>query len=299
MDGDGRAELAIYAPWFARPDDDAWPLDASVPVPDLSGAVFVVLSGSTDTNDASEPWSHGPAFWGESVGAAAGHGMHCAHDHDGDGVADLVVGAPFQRTEPQGADFKDRGRVYIVSGGALPRSGRLDRVASIILDGSEREAWFGMSVSGLDALGSGDLAISAPGSRSGRGDVFVYAGQELARGGVPKPFLQISHLSEEADHFGRWLAAGDLDGDGADALFVGAPDAKDGRNGFDTGELWIYRPDTLAALDQNSTSTNTADQRVVGAQPFQRVGRKPLLTDLDGDGTDELLLPTRRAAPDE
>jgi len=135
-------------------------------------------------------------------------------DLDGDGLGDVLVGAP---SEPAGG-VESAGAVHLLS----------------ISDGRELRAWHGGARNGqlgevlaalpdIDGDGKDDVAIgapfrpSSPGEETQPGEAFVYSGATgklLWRWTGRKP----------GELYGRMVAhAGDLDGDGAADVAVGAP----------------------------------------------------------------------------
>jgi hypothetical protein len=223
----------------------------------------------------------------------------CDADLDGDGRPDVAIGAPWAG----GSD----GRVYVISGAELPGDGRLDEVAQAVLLPVQPGGWFGSALTTLapavtdtipTAFEGAELVVGAPGQDGGRGRVLVYAPLDLTEPISLLPEMEI--LPEEGrdlpEHVGRWLAAGDVDGDGLADLLVGAPDRQSGPDGWDVGRAWLWRGTTRATW-HDATPVDDADVDITGAQPFQRVGRAPRVVDLDGDGAAEIILPTRGPAP--
>lgn len=288
LTGDRVPELVVTAPWFARPE--GWAVESTDGIPALAGAIFLIQSGSVANKSGTwAPWEVGRVWWGASVGEGAGSAVVCDRDLDGDGLVDLAVGAPWAEG--------NRGRVYLLSGDPLPPSGRLDRVAWATLRGREESEWYGTALATL-ALGTEPrLVVGASGWQSGAGRVHVYAGAGLA---AEEP-RRIAAFEPEAgralpDHLGRWLATGDVDGDRVEDLLIGAPDYKVGRNAYDAGRLWIWSG-ARASEWRLGTPSDLADVVIAGDQPFQRVGGSGRVFDLDGDGLQDLLLPTRAPAP--
>ncbi len=150
-------------------------------------------------------------------------------DVDGDGVDDLAVSAPgFREPGVSGPWRGEAGAVFVFSGRTL-------EVVRALEDGF---AGFGAALANLgdvDGDGVADLAVGSPnwsgdGAPEGAGRVWVYSG---ADGSV------ISAMSgaTEGEELGYALAAaGDVDGDGATDLIVGAP----GGGAEGAGRAYIY-----------------------------------------------------------
>jgi FG-GAP repeat len=293
LTGDGLPELVVTAPLFVPPAD--WAVaDPSTFAP-LAGAVFLVTSELADeAGGVFEPGDLGPVYWGASAGAGAGAAVLCDTDIDGDGQLDLVIGSPWAND--------GRGQVHAMSASSpLPPSGPLggDPSVWLTLDGTAG-AWFGRSLAALPVDGGTFLAIGGPGYADGAGRVELYRGTDLSDENIPLPqalvTVEAGVAGSGAPHFGRWLAAGDLDGDSEAELVVGAPQldglATDGTPLVDTGQIWVWYdwapPDTELVL-----SADDAPLRVLGTRGFQEIGRAMLLADHDQDGVNDLWVPTR------
>ncbi len=171
------------------------------------------------------------AFFGWSVAAA---------DVDGDGVADIIVGADGRWTKMINLTLP--GQVYVFSGA----TGELLYTLSSLYP--EPGGGFGGSVSVADADGDGkpDIIVGAPyetvGAYARQGRTYVFSGMT----GVLLYALTSPNPGFDA-HFGAALAAADVDGSGATELIVGAPGERVGGN-FEQGRVYSFSGSTGALL---------------------------------------------------
>jgi hypothetical protein len=178
-------------------------------------------------------------------------------DLDGDGVADLAVGAPGYHED----DGPKTGTVWVVF---LNTDGTAKRIVRVNGPGSgfdgdlDKKDWFGDGVAGigdLDGDGVPDLAVGAPGDDDGdgadKGAVWVLF---LRRDGLVDRYQKIS---ARAGNFGGGLdpyegfgmavgGTGDVDGDGVPDLAVGVPYDDSGGSGIWSypGSVWILLMNT-------------------------------------------------------
>jgi len=201
---------------------------------------------------------------GEAAGDNFGRRVASAGDADGDGHADLLVGA--DRADPLGTDS---GRGYLFSG----KDGR--ELAHF--DGEEPGDLFGVALCGHTQGGTTWIAFGADnaGERDG-GMVYVYTWKKGA-----EPELVYVVLGDETSvslgaMFVSWL--GDTDGDGFPELY--ASDWSDSQGGPSTGRVRVVSGrsgEPLLTLD--------------GAQPGEGFGIGTAdVGDVDGDGRADLLI---------
>lgn len=210
---------------------------------------------------------------GEEPGAQLGAALAGAGDLDGDGYADLAIGAPYTGDRA--------GAVILVRGGALAEQ----PAAWITLAAPAGDEHFGFSLASagdMDGDGYSDLAVGAPATLDDSGRVRVYTGGPA--GPSPEPTATLD-APEPGAVFGFSLSGGgDLDGDAADDLWVGAF-----RLGVGVGAAIRYAgvPDGGVAVRADAVYGQDADGNF--GQAVSGGG------DLDGDGTPDLAVGAPRA----
>ena len=237
----------------------------------------------------------------DDFGAALASG-----DVDGDGHADLIIGAP-RDDEPRLVE--DEGPTGLQLGATFVIYGSPDGVA---LDRSERfrpttrqELHSGFSVAAGDIDGDGyDDVVS--GSPAYQGSPFPGSGRVVAGGGVLIRYGSADGLtqheqlitqrnpgirgtSESLDWFGWSVAVGDIDRDGFGDVIAGVP-GEDTPDGNDVG--------AVAVLYGTAAGVGTRDQLITQAtpgvkgtsEPGDRFGSTVLASDIDRDGYADLII---------
>ena len=197
VNGDGYDDVVVGAPDF----DSASSTD--------EGRAFLYF-GSAAGPSVLADWSAGSGLYS----SAYGFSVASAGDVNGDGYADVIVGAPLY----DNLGFPDEGRAFVYAGSASGPSADPVWVA----DSNKTLAQFGYSVAGAgDITGDGiaDVIIGAPYHDSGR--IFVYHGSLTGLSLVSDFSAKINKNPAE---FGASVAGvGDVNGDGIGDVAIGAP----------------------------------------------------------------------------
>ncbi len=317
-DGDGLLDLIVGAPgadsgwgevWLllapsggtlgAGDADGVW---AGVDGSAATGAAVVSLGGDAD-GDGLEDWvvgspgasggaglvtgysgsgESGGSMAGSDVTDALGTAVASAGDVDGDGLPDVVIGAP-------GAAFlgTDGGAVALVLG-PLP-TGAVILDGDAVLFGSYAGDALGTSVAGagdVDGDGLDDLWLGQPGADSNgtdAGSAWFVSG--TVRGVQLAGDVGAMVLGESAHDGagGQVSAAGDLDGDGHGDLALGIPARYYGAS--ETGAVAVL----LGPLTGTHDLATDSDLRVLGQGAYDHLGAAFVVgQDFTGDGTLDL-----------
>ena len=236
-----------------------WPLTVD---PLLSSATTVLTGGTNDT-------------FGYSVSGAG--------DVNGDGYADLIVGAPYNS-----ATAAEIGRAYVYLGGA---SGYGASPATT-LTGAAAGDHFGRAVAGAGAVnadGYADVLVGADDNDAGgstAGRVYVYLGSAV---GVATAPIRTLTGAATGDRFGAAVAgAGDVNGDGYDDVLLGAYTNDAG--GSQAGRAYVFHGNVGGVAAVASTF-------LTGRATYDYFGRSVAgAGDVNGDGYADVIVGAPRSS---
>ncbi len=240
VNGDGFADIAVGAPW----DENGQTNEGIVYVYPGSSSFISNLNSWTESNQVS---------------AATGWSVATAGDVNGDGYADMIVGAAFY-DDGEG----DEGRAFLLLGSA---TGLIS--TAWLAEGNQTSAQFGASVSTAgDVNGDGydDVIVSAPrfdATFTDEGKAFVYLGG--AGGLAASPAWTTLGGVLSAGYGASVSTAGDVNGDGYADVIVGAPQGTTGLGwvsvflgsaaGLSTNPAWTVQNNQPGAQFGNSVDT--------------------------------------------
>jgi hypothetical protein len=260
VNGDGYDDLLVAAPrWDGGQTDE--------------GHAMVFLGSSTGL-EATASWTvecnEAAALFGTSVSGAG--------DVNGDGYADVIIGAPgfpYGISHLDGAAF-----VYLGSSGGLATS------PAWITHQGDDPADYGISVAGAgDVNGDGysDVIVGGPlisGASYRDGAAYVYHGSAIGLSTSPATTL----LGRQANgNYGVSVAsAGDVNGDGYSDVVIGADQYDDGETDEGMAAIYLGSPSGISA-----TAIRTFYGNEIGANFGAKVAGGG---DTDADGNSEIVV---------
>jgi hypothetical protein len=188
-----------------------------------TGGVYVVTGGASGASSAAA----GVTLSGSGTTDYAGYSIAAVGDTNGDGVGDLLVGAP---------GVSDLAGVAYLVHGPVSADGALSAVAAASMTGSAASQ-AGIVVGGIgdqDGDGAPDLIVGANGYDAFAGKVYVMSG--ATSGGASLDDDAVGTITGGAEQVMGWGASsGDTTGDGTADLAVGA-----GQDASSTGQAYVF-----------------------------------------------------------
>jgi hypothetical protein len=252
----------------------------------FAGKTYLFLGASIAAGGSFNLSAADASFVGENGGNYSGRSVSSAGDVDGDGLDDLLIGAP---------DYGggNRGKSYLFLAASIAASGTFSLSqadASFVgEDAGDESGWSVSSAGDVDGDGLSDLVIGAY-RAGGGGKSYLFLGASIAVGGAFDLSAADAVFVAEAayDWAGFSVAsAGDVDGDGLSDLLMGAP--RTDSNSDSSGSTYLF-------LGSSIVSGGTFDLRLAhatfrGVHYRERSGISVSSAgDVDGDGLDDIFI---------
>lgn len=300
INGDGFDDFAVTAPRAAL--GFAYGIDA--------GATYVIFGKETPFDAridvSSLDGSNGFVIRGADGGDLSGSSVSGGGDINGDGLADIVIGAT--KADPVNGDA---GAVYAIFGktsGFAPELSlsALDGVTGFRFDGRSDGDFLGVSVNAsgdINGDGLSDVVIGAgKAGADSRGRVYVLFGSRQPFGAAisesslngSNGFIIDGEAGANSD-FGAAVAAVDINGDGFDDVVAGAPSLSVQGDVYGTLKGAAYVIFGAATQKNPATSVTTLNGKngfkMIGKQAFSALGfAVGSAGDFNDDGIDDLII---------
>jgi hypothetical protein len=257
----------------------------------------------------------GATLYGSRIGGLAGSSVAAAGDVNGDGIPDVIVGAPLTSTTDMGPARTKNGEAFVVFGPFGPHEmislGKLGSRGFRIVGGDWYDAkdQLGAAVAGIgDINGDGYSDVAAMAQRGGAPNTdalrgyaaVIYGGPSTAtidlKAGIgtrgyltymPSPYYEHKYLSVSA--------AGDINGDGLPDFMFGDPQYYDSSAGTCTqcsnGDVYVEYGNRNRPGALDAGALGAAGYRIVGSGHLADlgVGLAPA-GDINHDGIGDLAL---------
>ena len=297
FNGDGVGDLLIGLPFADGPDEGRE--DAGEAVVIFGGAG---LEGEIDLAEDEL----GLRVLGALPGDTLGFGV-AAGDLNGDGIDDVIVGAPGSNgLQPVRTDL---GEAYVVFGrrdlGGTVDTARVEQDFTLIAAEGFARLGTSFAVADVNDDGIADLIAGAPfggrqpgtppgGPRTTLGEVYVVFGAEDLAGGVSVAEDEQAVLiagARELDSFGESVAAADVNGDGVADIIVGARgfDGPEGKND-DAGVVMVF---IGSAGLGGRLGVDDAGLTILGRDAGDGLGAVVASGDFNGDGLADIVAANR------
>lgn len=249
------------------------------PSPSIYGSVLYIAGSNSLTGTSTLPDTVTAHFDAEPAVEKLGNSAADAGDINNDGVADFLLGAPY-----------DYGKTYMVFGvNEMYTDTFVEKHVVFLGEQSNDQSGFAVA-GGQDVTGDDfdDSVVTAPYSDRGATDAgaaYIVFGGENVTDIQLQDANQIITDTAAGAHFG-WSAKyiPNLDGDAIPELAISAPDDSSGN-----GAVYIFYGSTVAAA--GSTLTTAQADIVIRGQSGEAAGTAlAVLPDMNGDSKEELLI---------
>ncbi len=232
-------------------------------------------------------------FIGENENDAAGYWVSSAGDVDGDGLADILIGAP---NNDDGA--LDAGKAYLVLGRSLQTEIINLSEADYSFVGENIEDFAGLAVASagdVDGDGLDDILINSRvnddgGNDAGKVYLILASSLDPADNIINLGVADYKFVGENEHDVAGWsiASAGDVDGDGLSDMLISAIRSHHGIK-TDVGKIYLVLGASLGSF--STIDLSYADYVFIGEAVDDWAGSSVSSAgDVDGDGLDDILI---------
>ena len=222
-------------------------------------------------------------------GSQLGYSVASAGDVNGDGYADVIVGAPFYDHGQT-----DEGAAFIFLGSATGITSGTPASADTVLASNQANAWFGTSVASAgDVNGDGyaDVIVGASMYDDGHaaaGAAFVFLGSAsgVASGGPGTGVAALTSAQANAQLGFSVASAGDVNGDGYADVIVGAPYYDSAHTDEGAAFIFLGGAAGVSSGTPASAATTLRSDQDVATFGFSVASAG----DVNGDGYDDVIV---------
>jgi hypothetical protein len=278
IDGDGLDDVLIGAPNRSEGHGN-------------NGKIYLMFGESLLNTNTISLQSADFHFLGEEDGDLAGWSLSSAGDIDGDGLGDIIIGAPFND-----ANGENSGKVYVFLGATLQNGSYAIPInlADYILIGDHEFAYLGKDLDGdfdINGDGNNDIVLSSmsytqwdqPLAKAHVVQLNLLSPGSYIISDVSRQLVSDPLSSDELLHNSYVTAVGDMDGDGLDDIALGTRGTI--YPYFECGGVYVAYASSI-----NGVVDIEPDVHIFGDEEGYRIGYVHSAGDIDNDGLDDLLI---------